>query len=622
MRRSRKSGDDVANRVARLMKEDRAARAAMRQPAVDRMLATSWQFEQELFPHAANGDVRAAAGLLDVARICLPYQLAARNWHGALASGTAVSVGVSKLFYGGGLAPDQLHLLGYRNQSTALLKLMPRLYGIPEAIAYAAHRAGQPLAALGVIETVTNVGFELRMATYTFHQIEQRQAEGVLDYAELGESVRRIEQIAASGQPAASSGTGTEAMQAIQASWLAQEMALPARSDALEQFFLTTPRAHALRAAVATGRTMVYILTGPGDQGGVAIRLAPGTDSGPRADSIYLPALQTPGARARLNQIQDTFQDTFGKPLEQINRRQLLQLTARIREMLDWAGASVWRALLDAWPDLLAAPLAIVPIGNAALLPLYTATLNGDPACAEADLTIAPSARSLHFAAALPGADPPGPVVATADSWHGASRLPHVAEEAEGVAAIHGVAAIIYGPDTTWSGREPGMRAFQGRLPAPRSGAVRQLKDLLREASIVHLACHGRVDGLSPSLLIGNNAVPLHELAGGDAADITSTLRGRPLIVLSACQVGGFVTGEIPGEHFGFPAGLIAMGARSVIGALWPVPDSSDTITFMKDFHQRLLRKPSSAALPEAILAARRRGAPPTVWGSFAHFGL
>lgn len=613
MRLSRRR-DELADRVSRLMKEDRAARGAMSQPAVDRVLAAAWQFEKELLPQAAAGDVRAAAGLLDVARICLPYQLAAHDWPGALASGAAASVAASRLIYGGGLAPGNLRQLGYRNLAAAVRKLMPRFYGIPEAIAYAAHRSGHPLSALGVIEVLTNISFEMRMAAVIFHHIEQGEAAGTFDYAQVREYADRLEQIAGTWQTAASGVTGPDAIRATQESWLAQEMALPPRNDPLEQFFVTTPRAHALRVAASTGRTLIYLLTGPGDEGGTAIRIAPGGESGVRADGISLPALQTPEVTARLARIEGAFTDTSGN----LTVRQQLELAG----MLDWTGASVWHPLLDAWPDLLAAPLAIIPIGNAALLPLYTARLGGDLACAQADLTIAPSAKSLHFAAALPAVEVPGPVVVAADPWHGDNQLPHVAEEAEAVADIHGVKSLVFGAQTSAHGTSAGMRAFRGTMPAKRSGASQELKDLLREASLVHLACHGHIQGLSPALLIGNGVVHLHELAGGDDADITSTLRGRPLIILSACQVGGFTTGEIPGEQFGFPAGLMAMGARSIIAPLWPVPDSDDTIAFMRDLHQRLQHMPSAAALPQAVQAAQHQGLPLAVWNSFAHFGL
>lgn len=609
----REDRDDLADRIARLMEEDRATRASMHQPAVDRVMATAWQLEKELVAQTAAGDARAAAALLDVARVCLPYQLAAHNWYGAIASGAALCTAINRLLHGGGLTPDNLAELGCRDLETALAELASRLYGLPEAISYAAHNAGQPLAAVTDIETLTNVVFGLRMTAYNLHRLEQQEAQGIIDYAELEEHVRRLTQISKTRHRGDGGEKQPDAIGASRESWLAQEMAFPERNDPLDQFFLTTPQAHAARVATATGRHVVYVLTGPGDQSGVAIRVAPGGEFGWRADSTYLPALQTSAVATRIGQIQDRFRQA-------ITRRQQAELADHLRLMLEWIGANVWESMLAAWPELFTVPLAIIPVGNAAQLPLYTGIVNGAPACVETNLTVAPSARALHFVTALPSAETPGTVVVAADPWYGKNRLKLVTEEARAIAAVHGVKELIFGPNASSPGEDDAFRAFQGKLPAQRSGASQRLKDLLREASLIHLACHGTTIG--PSLLFGNGVVQLVELAGGDAADFTNTLCGRPLVILSACQAGGFTTEGIPGEHFGFPAALLAMGARSVVGALWPVPDSHDTIEFMRDFHQRLRQKPSPAAISEAILAAECGGMTPAVWGSFTHFGL
>jgi hypothetical protein len=608
----RKDRGDLVGRVARLMEDDRAARASLQQQALDQVLDTARKFENEFFARAKAGDVPAAGVLLDVSRICLSYQLAASNWYGAITSGEALCTAINRLFHGGGLAPDKLAELGYRDLETALGNLAPRLYGLPQALAYAAHNAGQPLAAVRHIETLTNVVFGLRMTAYNIHRLEQREAQGIIGYDDLEEHVRRLVQIAKTSRGGDGGKMRPDAIRATLESRLAQEMELSQR-DLVDQYFLTTPAAHAARASAATGRTLVYVLTGPGDHGGVAIRVAPGGEFGWQADSTYLPALQTPAVATRIDQIHNRFQQA-------ITQRRQAELTGHLRSMLEWTGVSVWRPMLDAWPDLLTTPLAIVPVGSAALLPLYTSTVNGTLACAEANLTIAPSARALHFATALPHPGTPGPAVVAADPWYGKNRLELVGEEARIIAAVHGVKEMVYGPEGASPGNSTAMRAFQGPLPTRQPGASQQLKGLLREAGLIHLTCHGTTTG--PALLLGNDVVLLAELAGGDATEFTSTLRGRPLAVLSACQVGGFTTKDIPGEHFGFPAALLAMGARSVVGALWPVPDSRDTIEFMKDFHQRLRHKPSSVALPEAMLAAEGHGITPAVWGSFTHFGL
>jgi len=63
---------------------------------------------------------------------------------------------------------------------------------------------------------------------------------------------------------------------------------------------------------------------------------------------------------------------------------------------------TVWQPLLDRWPDLREWPFVVLPLGEAAQLPLYTALIDDRPACATLDLTIAPSARPLVLAAEHP----------------------------------------------------------------------------------------------------------------------------------------------------------------------------------------------------------------------------
>jgi len=138
----------------------------------------------------------------------------------------------------------------------------------------------------------------------------------------------------------------------------------------------------------------------------------------------------------------------------------------------------------------------------------------------------------------------------------------------------------------------------------------------LRTATVAHLSCHGMLDGTDLTLLLGGLVSLEHLLAVGD-----NMLPGRPVVVLSACDVGGIAGENISAEQYGFPAGLLAIGARSVIGALWPVPDAPSTIRVMESFHRHLAARPSHAALPAAIAQARDAHISPLFWGSLVHFG-
>jgi CHAT domain-containing protein len=187
-----------------------------------------------------------------------------------------------------------------------------------------------------------------------------------------------------------------------------------------------------------------------------------------------------------------------------------------------------------------------------------------------------------------------------ADVWHGARTLDHAHDEAAAIAAIYRTTPVLY-------------RTTGSATPQPNPDVVERV----RAATLVHLACHGVVDGTDLSLLLGG-AVSLHQFLGADA----SMLPGRPLVVLSACELGGFTGENIPAEQYGFPAGLLAIGARAVVGALWPMPDAPATIRIMESFHRHLADLPSNAALPEAIAQARREHIPAMFWASLAHFGV
>jgi CHAT domain-containing protein len=134
---------------------------------------------------------------------------------------------------------------------------------------------------------------------------------------------------------------------------------------------------------------------------------------------------------------------------------------------------------------------------------------------------------------------------------------------------------------------------------------------------MIHLACHGKMEDNNPCLFLDSQAVSLSQLVDTEE----SQLAAHPLVVLSACELGGFSASDFSAEQFGFPAGLIAMGARSVVGALWPVPDQP-TAEFMEDFHRHLQKFPSNEALPLAIMDAQRRQVSALTWGSFVHFGV
>jgi CHAT domain-containing protein len=145
-------------------------------------------------------------------------------------------------------------------------------------------------------------------------------------------------------------------------------------------------------------------------------------------------------------------------------------------------------------------------------------------------------------------------------------------------------------------------------------GALRQQ---INDAAVVHLACHGVIDKHGNSSLLLGGVAELHKMT----RDNFDLLRGGPVVVLSACNVGGFGSARAPAEQFGFPAVLLASGARAVLGPLWPVPDSAGTVEFMLDYHRNLQVLPSNQALARSVESAARQQRSLLTWAAFTHFG-
>jgi CHAT domain-containing protein len=143
----------------------------------------------------------------------------------------------------------------------------------------------------------------------------------------------------------------------------------------------------------------------------------------------------------------------------------------------------------------------------------------------------------------------------------------------------------------------------KGHSLASRNGATGvDVKDALGRSALVHIAAHGNHEEQSPffsSLRMSDGPVFVHELP-------------RPLVaehvVLSACEVGR--SDLRPGdEPLGLSAALLALGARSVVGAVAPVLDAV-AADAMASYHRHLAAGRSAAtALAKVIEEEPRAGA-------------
>nr|MDT0660485.1 CHAT domain-containing protein [Micromonospora sp. DSM 115978] len=215
-------------------------------------------------------------------------------------------------------------------------------------------------------------------------------------------------------------------------------------------------------------------------------------------------------------------------------------------------------------------PLVIVPIGE-----LHAVGWAGLPTCAGRPVTVAPSATV----------------------WSGAARR----------RPPEGAPLLAAGPRLAAADTE--VRLLGEVLPAATSltgtdATVAAVTAAMDGAGLAHIAAHGtfRADNPLFSTL---------ELADGPLTAYEMERLPRPpgCVVLSACDAG--LSGVRPGDEvMGFTAVLLALGTRSLIAAVLPVP-ADLTIELMLDLHRRMRAGAAPApALAEAQRAVAARGGP------------
>ncbi|SCL39529.1 CHAT domain-containing protein [Micromonospora pallida] len=207
-------------------------------------------------------------------------------------------------------------------------------------------------------------------------------------------------------------------------------------------------------------------------------------------------------------------------------------------------------------------PLVIVPIGE-----LHAVPWAGLPTCAGRAVTVAPSATAWLRAAGRVG--PVGPPVLVAGP-----RLS--AAEAE----VRQLGTVL-----------PGARPLTGA--AATADAV---TSALNGAGLAHIAAHGRFRADNPlfsTLELADGPLTAYEL---------ERLTSPPgCVVLSACDSGR--AGVRPGDEvMGFTAVLLALGTRSLVATVLPVP-ADLTTALMLDLHRRM----RGGAGPAVALAEAQR---------------
>ncbi|MEU4149656.1 CHAT domain-containing protein [Streptomyces sp. NPDC026659] len=590
--------------------EDRYNAATQARQSLKSVRDDIWDLQLELFDDVVRGHTSVAGPLFAASRLSLFFEFSTGgDWIRATMAALSLSTACCVI--------DAICSQGGEPMPAPLLREM---HGMALMSAYAAHRGGVPLAGVTTAEAVTSLALWDRMIT--------RETTAILSTDDGAAALRRqlseMRRTAASERRASRTALrhlakdSGHSLREVTKQRFLDDLATYATTDGATRLATSPNAVAAARAALSSGRTLIYIAPGP--LSGAALRLNYPPGDREICESVELPALDLTTVRTLVDRVRTAYAAA--------QRRELgpKALDRLIRKALDQVTATFWDPLLTEWPELRTTPLALIPLGEAALLPFYTALVADTPACATLDLTIAPSARALLLSA---GWQPPpnGKILVAADPWYdgdGLRSIPQTVSEARAIAAVHGVEPRLFRADADTDNGDPKgispdtpdrLRTTSGSSPDSPPTETPDFATQLTEASLLHLACHGdlRSDApLSSSLLLGGR-LPLADV-------LRRNLHPGATVVLSACELGS-ITGDLPDEQLGFPAALLAVGARSVVGALWPVPDTPATVDLMTDTHRALADSSATRALGRAIGRAHADGVSPLVWASFACFG-
>ena len=153
-----------------------------------------------------------------------------------------------------------------------------------------------------------------------------------------------------------------------------------------------------------------------------------------------------------------------------------------------------------------------------------------------------------------------------------------------------------------------------------------RIKQLLPDASLIHLATHGLLEyGIpeSSGVLDLPGAIALTPGDGEDglltSAEILNLDLQADLAILSACDTGrGRITGD---GVVGLSRALITAGVPSVMVSLWAVPDAP-TAELMTEFYNQLAQGQDNAqALRQAMLITMQQHPEPRNWAAFTLLG-
>ena len=111
----------------------------------------------------------------------------------------------------------------------------------------------------------------------------------------------------------------------------------------------------------------------------------------------------------------------------------------------------------------------------------------------------------------------------------------------------------------------------------------------LRGKTHWHFASHGSFTWSDPrqsGLIMGG-----HQRLSVDRLLETEGLGHPRLVVLSACETGLFEITNNPDEFVGLPGAFLALGAKGVVGTLWPVSDAATALLMAKFYELHMMAR-------------------------------
>ena len=162
-------------------------------------------------------------------------------------------------------------------------------------------------------------------------------------------------------------------------------------------------------------------------------------------------------------------------------------------------------------------------------------------------------------------------------------------------------------------------------IPGEQCTKASVLAALAQPYDIIHVACHGTFDDVSPL----DSALHFNSDTGNDARCLSAgdllmyaNLPSSPLVILSACS--SIVTADSRTNSLhGLAGSLFRIGARAIVGSRWPVDDRAASAV-MTRFHRNLHEsaRPADLSLADACGQLRAEGFPLDDWAAFGYYGV